>query len=161
MRPIFFVLSLSLAACAGPIETRIDSSGLSPVAPATFRLDPEASADAEALVGAALEQKGFKLAETGALNLQVTVAERSAELALQEGKAILAPSAGKRLCADREYRLGVTLTRISDGVTVYLAHASEFHCKQTLAEVLPVLVNSALADLGSPRGQYVIKRPRR
>lgn len=161
MRTLFIALSLSLAACAGPIETRIENSGVAPVAPATFQFDPEAYADAKALVGPALEQRGFKLVEAGALNVQVTVAERSAQLALQEGKAILSPAAGKKLCAEREYRLGITLTRISDGLTIYRANAAEFHCKETLAEVLPVLVNSALTDLGAPRGQYVVKRPRR
>jgi hypothetical protein len=161
MRTLLIVSSLLLAACAGPIETRIDSSGLSLVPSATFQIDEAASAAAKPLVAAALAQKGFVQAAVGEYSLQVTSSDRPAELSLKNGTETLSPSAGKKRCADREYRLGLTLTRIADGAVVYRAHAAEFHCKLKLAEVLPALVSSALADLGAPRGAYIVKRPRR
>jgi hypothetical protein len=161
MRSLLIVLTLSLAACASPIETRIDSTGLSPVEPVTFQIDEAASADAKPLVAAALVQIGFVQATVGEYSLQVTSSDRPAELSLKNGTETLSPSAGKMRCADREYRLGLTLTRIVDGAVAYRALAAEFHCKLKLAEVLPVLVSSALADLGAPRGAYIVKRPRR
>jgi hypothetical protein len=161
MRSFILALILPLAACIGPIETRIDSKGLSPVEPAAFQMDADALPAAVPMVKAALEAKGFRVETGAALNVQVTLSDRPAELALKEGAAVLSPAAGKQRCADREYRVGVTLTRIADGVAVYRGIAAEFHCKQTVEQVLPLLVSAALADLGSPKGIYAIKRPRR
>lgn len=160
MRLFVLALSLSLAACVGPIETRVESSGETGVRPATFQTGEAASADALPLVTAALSGRGYRSDAAGSLSLQVTVSDRPAELALQSGDTTLSPARGKKRCAKREYRLGITLTRMSDGAAIYRGHAAEFHCKLKLAEVLPVLVESALADLGAPRGAYIVKRPR-
>jgi hypothetical protein len=161
MRSYILALMMPLAACIGPIETRIDSKGFSPIEPATFQMDADALPAAVPLVRAALEVKGFRAETAAALNVQVTLSDRPAELALKEGTAVLSPAASKQRCADREYRVGLTLTRIADGVAVYRGIAAEFHCKQSVERVLPILVSAALADLGSPKGAYAVKRPRR
>jgi hypothetical protein len=160
MRPFVLALLLAVTGCVGPVETRIDSAGAASVKPTTFQIAEAAAAEALPAVVAGLTQKGFEQAGVGQLSLQVTVSDRPAELALQSGSTTLSPAAGKKRCAKREYRLGITLTRVADGTEVYRAHAAEFHCKQTLTEVLPVLVNAALADLGAPRGSYIVKRRR-
>ena len=163
MQAYFLALPLLLAGCIGPIETRIDSAGLSGASPPSYLLDADSmnlTEGADALVINALAQKGLRRSETAPINLQIAVSDRPAAIAVQSASATLAKSAGKKSCADREYRLGVTLTRISDGAEVYRGHAAEFHCKLTMAQVLPVLVKSALADFGAPKGSYVVTRPR-
>jgi hypothetical protein len=112
------------------------------------------------MVADALLKKGYRAAEMADVSLHVTVSDRPSNLSLQSGAAVLAPAADKKRCAKREYRVGVTLTKIDDGSLYYQSHASEFHCKLTLSEVLPALVDAALTDVGAPRGSYVIKRPR-
>jgi hypothetical protein len=161
MRSLILALFLPLAACVGPIETRLDNAGLVGQAPATFQMDAEAPNATRALVQAELVQKGLSPSEAGAINVQVTMSDRLAQLSLGDGKTLLSPAAGKQSCADREYRVGVTLTRIADGTLVYRGTAAEFHCKQSVEQVLPLLIKAALTDLGAPKGAYSIKRPRR
>lgn len=163
MRSALYLVPLLLAACAGPIETRVESMGQTSAQPASFAINADASgpaASAQSVVAKRLTEKGYRQSEVAELNLQVSVSDRPAVLGLKTGNATLAPDAGKKLCAKRDYRVGVVLTRIADGVTVYNSHASEFHCKQTLDQVLPSLINAAMADLGAPRGSYSVKRPR-
>jgi hypothetical protein len=163
MRSIILGAFFLLAACAGPIETRVDSAGMETINPATFVVSPDTSslvANAQAKVAMALAERGYSPGQVGELNLQVTLSDRPAMLALQSGSQTLSPAAGKKRCTKREYRLGITLTRIADGAQVYRASAAEFHCKLGAEDVLGNLVEAALADLGSPRGAYVIKRPR-
>jgi hypothetical protein len=164
MRSILPIAILLIAAsCAGPIETRIDSAGASQIASATIVVD-ESNANenprARGFVIDVLGKKGFSVAPDGKLLLQVTMSERPAALSLSSGTAVLSPSAVKKRCAKTEYRLGIALTQISDGAEIYRAHAAEFHCKLALDAVLPVLVDAAMADLGNPRGSYILKRPR-
>ena len=156
-------VTLLLGACAGPIETRVESAGLSNAAPTSFAVDPDVSGPAagvQAKIVQALTAKNFRLADNAVLKLHVTASDRPAELALKSGAQEIAAAAGKRRCAKREYRVGITLTRISDGSDYYRANAAEFHCKMTMDEVLPTLVRTALADLGAPRGSYILSRPR-
>lgn len=163
MRFLIPLLLLVLAGCAGPIETRIESAGISAAAPTSFAIDPEITGPAagvQAKVTEHLQGLGYRLADNGALKLHVTASDRPAELALQSGSHQLAVAAGKKRCAKREYRVGITLTRISDGANIYRSSAAEFHCKLTLDEALPTLVSAAMADLGAPRGAYVVNRPR-
>jgi hypothetical protein len=163
MRATSLTILLLLAACAGPIETRVTSSGLASPLPATFAVDPtlaDPAANAQGIAARLLGSKGYSQAEIAELNLQVTVSDRPAELSLQNGSTTLSAAAGKKPCAKREYRIGVTLTKISDGSEYYRGTAAEYHCKLASADVLETMVKSALADLGAPRGSYTVKRPR-
>jgi hypothetical protein len=163
MRFILPILALFLSACAGPVETRIDSRGLRAVGPVSFVADPDATGpavDAQQMVAQALTGKGYRASEMAEVSLQVTVSDRPANLSLHSGSDVLTPTSGKKLCAKREYRVGITLTKIGDGSIFYQSHAAEFHCKLTATEVLPALVAAALNDIGAPRGSYMVKRRR-
>jgi hypothetical protein len=117
-------------------------------------------------VAAAMMQKGYRLAKQAPLHLEITLASRPASIALGNAEKADGVSRGKRNrllqnCEDLEYRVGVTLTRIADGGEIYRGRASEHHCKVTLGEALPDLVDAALADFGRPRGSYTISYRRR
>lgn len=162
---------LIVSACSSGVETRITSSGVtSPkTEPYMISVLPNSSAALQSgytLVGERLAAKGFSAANEAPLHLELTVDERDASLALgsSAGPQSLAVQKRKKplqSCSDREFRLGVTLTRISDGVEIYRGRAAEYHCKMSVTEALPALVDAALADLGLPRGRYVVKRSAR
>jgi hypothetical protein len=163
MRIAFIALTLLLAACAGPIETRVDSAGMNAAAPTNFAVDPDATglaAGVQAKIIDGLTERGFRQADNAVLMLRVTVSDRPAAVALVSGATELLPAADKEQCAKREYRVGIVLTRISDGADYYRASAAEFHCKLTIDQVLPTLVSTAMADFGNPRGSYTLNRPR-
>lgn len=160
---------LGLAACAGPIETRVNSAGPG-VANSSTILKEEiptasAAAQARAAVIMLLADKGYRETQSGDVQLHVAFAERDAAISVKAKSAdavtdIATAKMHKPLqsCADREMRLAVTLTRITDGAELYRGTASEYHCKAQMAEVLPALVTAALADLSQPKGAYKITR---
>jgi hypothetical protein len=159
------------AGCSGNVETRVASNGVqSPLAEA-YMISTVAETSPELrgayrLVAAAMAQKGFSLAKEAALHLEITLDARHAVFALgDKNKADgLSPAKKKKplqSCEDREYRLGVTLTRVRDGSEIYRGRSAEYHCKMPVVDALPMLVNAALADFGNPRGSYVLTRPGR
>ncbi len=156
-----------MASCSPSVETRISSTGTA-FGPAGFAIvgsspqTPELRY-ARSLVSEALVSRGFKVVDAGPLNLEVTLAVRPAALALGNGAGPDSLAKAKRKkplqsCEDREYRIGIALTRISDGALVYRGTAAEYHCNMPLAKALPELVEAALVDLGEPRGNYAVKR---
>lgn len=157
------MLILLLAGCASPIETRVTSSGVTTAQTARLSIDKDKSgpaAEAQGLIVKALADKGFQIKEPADYNLQVSVSDWPSQLALHAGDAVLGVAPKRKQCAAREYRLGVTITRIADAMVAYKGHAAEYHCKQTLQQALPFLVAAALNDIGAPRGSYVVKRRR-
>ncbi len=156
------------AGCSSNVETRVTSSGAQSPASGPYIISTVAETSPELrsayrLVAAAMSQKGFALAKDATLHLEITLDSRSAGLALgsKDGGSSLSPAKKKRplqSCEDREYRLGVTLTRVGDGSEIYRGRAAEYHCKIAVAEALPTLVNAALADFGNPRGSYATWR---
>ena len=160
--------ALLITACSTNVETRVSSSGINSPKPDQYMISTFAEASPElrnayTLVARNMEQNGFALAKAAPLNLEITLDARDAALALgsTDGPDALSPAKRKKpmqSCEDKEYRLGVTLTRVADGAEVYKSRAAEYHCKMPMAEALPVLVGAALADFGKPRGSYVVKR---
>ncbi len=162
--------TVSISACTGPIETRVSSSGVALSGGHTILDEQHASPSdillqARALTLSKLADRGFTLTPTGAQKLDVTVSERPANLLISAGaeqhKVVLtSPKPKKPLqsCADTEFSLVVRLTNVADGADLYQGRAAEFHCKAALADVLTFLVDAALADLGSPKGEHIIKR---
>lgn len=156
------------AGCSSTIETRISSNGVSSPQPEAYMISTVAETSPELrsaykLVATAMAQKGFALAKEAPLHLEITVDARPAALALggKDGPASLSPANRKKplqSCEDREYRFGVTLTKVQDGNEIYRGRAAEYHCKVPVAEALPTLINAALADFGKPRGSYVLTR---
>lgn len=164
-----WIFLLGLSACAGPIETRVASTGAGLVASATvLQEDPPISpvaAQARASVIRTLSDRGYAETPDGELQLHVAVAERDAAIAVKtlstDGESHIAPAKPKKplqSCADREMRLVVTLTRITDGTEIYRGTAAEYHCKAQMQDVLPLLVSAALADLSKPKGSYKVTR---
>ncbi len=155
-----------VAACSPGVETRISSSGIANAGPQAVMLSIEPGASPElraayALVTSDLTKKGYAVASEAPLHLAVTVDARDADLALKAGAANLSAAKKKKAfqnCNDKEYRVGVTLTRVADGDEVYRGRSSEYHCKMAIADALPNLVETALADLGTPRGSYSVMR---
>jgi hypothetical protein len=155
-------LSLALAACATPIETQVTSSGAGISSPLRFSSESRAATDeAQRLVIERLQGKGLALDAAGEARLEVTLAARPSALALSADGKALSPAYAKKdskRCKWQEYRLGIGLYRISDGAELYKASAAEHHCKDSLQQVMPILVDAALADLAAPRGSYLVKR---
>jgi hypothetical protein len=160
------------------IETRVSSTGggagMPPgeyiLAPAEQTPSPEL-VQAQQLVSEQLAKKRFAPSQTGELYLQVTTSARPAELTLvgaQDGSPPIANTVQKKplfsKCVNSEYRVSVTLTRISTGAVAYHGTAAETHCKTPFAQALPALVDAALGDLHLPsgiagrEGAYVLKR---
>jgi hypothetical protein len=163
---LILVLSAALAGCSAGVETRISSSGVEVVQPQAIMMSIDAKASPElrrayALVADDLAAKGYTAAADAPLYLAVTVDARDAGLALNAGASNLSAAKTRKpfqSCADLEYRVGVTLTRVADGSEVYRGRSAEYHCKMTIADALPDLVKAALADFGKPRGSYVVTR---
>jgi hypothetical protein len=166
--PLLLVTALALTACTRTIETQISTAGIAQkLEQSSFVLMlPEKQASAEllqarSLVTAKLKALGMSESNDGALYLEVGVSARSASIALiAPGKTISSGNGKKqsRKCQQLEHRLSLALTRIADGVEIYRASAEESHCKIPLSETLPLLVDKALSDVGSPRGEYVTRR---
>jgi hypothetical protein len=157
--------------CSTGVETRVSSSGVSPLSAGSYMMASAAPLSADlrstrSLVSQKLLQMGFVEAAGAPTYLEVTFDVRDASLSLgsEAGPASLSAAKKRKAlqsCADREYRLGVTMTRISDGAELFKVRAAEYHCKMTAEEAMPALVDAALADLGKPRGSYVLKRAAR
>jgi hypothetical protein len=180
MKSLMFITALAtlLSGCVRTVETRVNTSGGGAgmpsgtyiIAPAEKALSPEL-AQAQQLVSGHLAAKNFIPSQTGELYLQVTASARPAELMLataKDGKPVILSAVNKKRpsskCANNEYRVSVTLTRISSGAMAYHGTAAETHCKMAFAQVMPSLVDAALGDLHLPtgiagrEGSYVLKR---
>lgn len=165
---LIVVPALLVSGCVQTIDTRVTSMGISVATPEAFMISttddtPAAVRRAYPLVTKRMTAKGYSIAKDAPLHMQITVDARDAAMALGDSdgvSALSAPKARKPLqsCADKEYRVGITLTRVADGFELYRGRAAEYHCKMTLAEALPALVDAALTDLGAPRGAYIITR---
>lgn len=157
---------LLVPACSSGVETRISSSGIASPKAEAYMISTVAETSPElrsayTLVAKKMAQKGFAIAKEAKLHAEITIDARDASLALGSGAGNLsAPKRRKALqsCNDREYRFGVTLTRVADGEEIYRGRAAEYHCNMTIGEALPALVDAALADLGQPRGSYAVMR---
>ncbi len=160
--------AMLVSACSSGVETRIDSAGLSALNVQSFSgaAAEDAPADlkqAYSLARDALISRGFTPAQDGGLLLQVTLDSRDASVAVGTSAGQANLSAAKlrkplQSCADKEFRLGLTMTRIGDGTEIYRSRVAEYHCKMPLTDALPFMVKTALADLGKPRGSYLVRR---
>lgn len=166
-------LMLSVAAsilggCSPVVETRISSSGRANLTPAAYSFsEPSASTPelqtAQRLVSDNLRTRGFVVSDNAPLHMELTLAVRPASLALgtASGPGSLATAKRKKPfqnCEDREFRIGIALTQVSDGALLYQGSAAEYHCNMSLMRAIPDLVVAALTDLGKPRGRYAVER---
>jgi hypothetical protein len=159
-------LGLSVASCAGPVETRIVSTGPG-VAAGSLMWEPLAEdaqlsplqVAARATAEQHLRAKGYSFAADAPLILSLGLSERTADIALKDGAGrALSSAKGERLlqdCGDRMLRVAVGVVDRTDGAIRYSGSAQEAHCHATMDQALARLIAGALGDIGRPRGSYV------
>ena len=172
MRSLFATaILLCLSACSGPIETRVSSAGDTSIGALSYQLpenadqkNPDLTVAKRLLVGA-LAERNIRRTNSAPLLLQITLSQRAADLGLKKGdgakaKIIAAPKEKKAFqsCKDKEYRLAIRFSKISDGAMVYAGDAAEYHCKASVADALPAMVKVIVADMDGPRGDKVLTR---
>lgn len=151
------------ASCGGPIETRIQTqagAGLPAQKQYSFTAKPEQNSEAynkaRKMVADTLAAKGFALADQAPTLVHIALASRPASIAMTTGEdgdvsRIAEPKKRKPLqsCEDIEHRLILNMVNASDGSTVYSGTAAEYHCKGSMEQSLPHLIDAALSDLGN------------
>ncbi|MEM8919265.1 MAG: hypothetical protein AAGE37_10430 [Pseudomonadota bacterium] len=172
---ILTILTATLVAgCAGPIETRISTQAGAPLPDdRTYNFGSVAEQDndlhkaAREMVDSALKSRGFRAVENAAILVDLTLADRPADISITVGEdteqAVLAEVKQQKplqSCKDREHRLTVTIADRVTGTSLYSGAAAEYHCKGTMAESLPHLVRGAMAEFGSGTGARQFVRTR-
>lgn len=156
------VAALGLSGCAGPIETRLKNHMVvalpdQPSFAFSESIDGENPTQqlAKKLIAAALVEKGFGSKDNPRLLVETALAERPADIAITTGETDqrnqVATAKSRELlqsCQDQEHRLTIGIFDVTDGTQVYSGSAAEYHCKGTLQQSLPHLVDGALAELG-------------
>ncbi|QJB70339.1 hypothetical protein [Parasphingorhabdus halotolerans] len=156
---------VTLSACAGPIETRIETrASASGSVPKQFMFSENLEQNnqtyslAKSLVSQKLLNEGYSEAKVASLLVQIALADRPASIAIstgeQPGKTLVGPKKNKPLqsCLDQEHRFSVDIFNQIDGSIFYSGKAAEYHCKGTMDTSLPHLVDAALSDLGANNG---------
>lgn len=159
---LIYIAALGLSGCAGPIQTRVknhmaialpDQPGFA--FPKSIDGENPTQQLAKKLIAAALIEKGFRPNDNPRLLVETALAERPADIAIAAGETDqrnqVATAKTRELlqsCKDKEHRLTIGIFDITDGTQVYSGSAAEYHCKGTLQQSLPHLVDGALAELG-------------
>lgn len=164
---LFLALLLAPAACAGPVESHLRSSGAGVASDTALMWAPlpvevqAQTADARAAVSQALADKGYRIVEEAPLALAMGVAERPAGIGVTKGQGeALSPAKQRRplqSCADRMLRVSVSITDRASGDMRYAGSAEEAHCHATLDEALPRLARLAVADMAQPAGARLVQ----
>lgn len=150
-----------LSGCAGPIETRSQNQQLTAAPePRKFRISPAESLESpelllgRELVAAYLSERGYQADQDASILVHVALSDRPAAISIDAGskEAARPLAAAKRhkqfqSCRDREHRLTISLFDQAQGQKLYSGSAAEYHCKGTVAQSLPYLIESALSDL--------------
>jgi hypothetical protein len=167
MRRLAFLMIPVMAAvsgCGGPVETRVQTQA-GPALPAlkqySFPEKPEQNSQAyqaaRQMVGSALEDRGFAQSKDAPLLVHIALANRPASIAMTTGEEsgldVIADKKERKplqSCEDVEHRLTINMFTVPAGEALYSGTAAEYHCKGTVEQSLPYLVDAALSDLGSP-----------
>ncbi len=165
MRPVA-ILMLPIvaltASCGGPVETRIQTqASAAATAQKTYRFaaQPEQNSDiyktARQMVADSLSAKSYVAGDEAPILVHIALAARPASIAMTTGeegdvRTIAGQKERKPLqsCEDIEHRLTINMVSASDGSTFYSGTAAEYHCKGSMEQSLPHLINGALLDLG-------------
>lgn len=163
IRSLSWILASAVAVsgCAGPIQTRVQTHQViaAPVQKkfTTSPVDAVANRDlamARDMVAKSLSERGYESSPDASILLHVALSNRPADIAVDAGaeNAEQSISAAKKQktfqsCKDREHRLTVSLFDQVRGNKLYSGSAAEYHCKGTIAQSLPHLIDSALSGL--------------
>jgi len=172
MRHYLAILVLvGLSSCGGKVETRISSAGEPNIGNLVYQFSentgPQNSdlENARQLLTSALAARDIRQGNSAPIFLQVTLSDRAANLGLTKGgetktTVISAPKKKKifQNCKDREYRLAIRFSKISDGSIVYAGDVAEYHCNATVSESLPAMVSALVADIDMPGGDKTHSR---
>jgi len=153
--------ALAVSACAGPIETRVQTHQvIAAAAPKQFTLSPKDAPEnrdlamTRDLVAKSLIAKGYQSAPDASILVHVALSSRAADIAVDGGEkdsshTIASAKQQKRFqsCKDQEHRLTISLFDQARGTKLYTGNAAEYHCKGTIAQSVPFLVDSALSGL--------------
>ncbi|MEH6757227.1 MAG: hypothetical protein V7676_06920 [Parasphingorhabdus sp.] len=126
----------------------------------SFAAQPEQNSEAyikaRKLVTDALTARSFAVADQSPILVNIALASRPASIALSAGEGsdlskIAEPKERKPLqfCEDIEHRLTLNMVNTADGSNLYSGTAAEYHCKGTIEQSLPYLIDAALSDLGN------------
>ncbi|GAA0465960.1 hypothetical protein GCM10009096_03270 [Parasphingorhabdus litoris] len=162
------------ASCSGPIETRIQTQSAAPLlAQNQYNFSPKpeqnspAYKKARTLVTEALAAKDLTAVEQASVTVHIALANRPASIAMTVGEdndieTIAAQKERKPLqsCDDFEHRLTITMVNSADGSILYSGTAAEYHCKGTLEQSLPYLIDGALSGLGDTPSQIPNEKTR-
>lgn len=165
-----------LGGCSYPVDTAIRSTGpgvqgtpllmwapeaerAGDEAPSDQKLADQKLAEVRSAVAASLEEKGFRFAEEAPVTLSVGMAQRPGRIALvgEDGAVLSAAQERKgiRPCGKaRLTRIGISMIDSGTGQMLYRGSAQETHCRAALDQLLPHLVESVLADIAAPAGDY-------
>ena len=159
--PWMLASALAVSGCAGPIQTRVQTHQvIAASAQKKFTMsstDAVAHSDltaARALVARSLNDRGYESSSDASILVHVALSTRPADIAVKAGaenaeQSISTAKKQKRFqsCKDREHRLTVSLFDQVRGKKLYSGSAAEYHCKGTVIQSLPFLIDSALSGL--------------
>mgnify|MGYP003628172388 CR=1 FL=1 len=152
---------MTVSGCAGPIETRVQTHQVI-AAPEQkqFTVSPKDAvvnsglALARELVAKSLGERGYQPSPDASILVHVALSDRPADIAVDAGdkNAVQSIATAKRQkrfqsCKDQEHRLTIILFDQARGTKLYSGNAAEYHCKGTIAQSLPFLIDSALSGL--------------
>jgi hypothetical protein len=156
---------IATAACAGPLEQHLVSTGPGVREGAIFMW--AGTGDENVPVGAAqlaartalaeaLAGRGYAVQEDAPLVLDVGLSERQASVAVQDGSgsAVSLSKSGRLLqnCKDRILRMTVYVADRTTGAERFAGSAQEAHCHASFAEVLPRLSSALAQRMAAPAG---------
>lgn len=159
--PWILVGAMAVSACAGPIETRIQTHQFVAAAePKQFTLSPKEVPEnrdlamTRDLVTKSLIARGYEASPDASILVHVALSIRPADIAVDGGDkdsshSIASAKPKKRFqsCKDQEHRLTISLFDQARGAKLYSGNAAEYHCKGTIAQSMPFLIDSALSRL--------------
>jgi hypothetical protein len=163
------MLSLLAGACATPIETRLVSSGsgVAPGSSMTLAI-PESDgaalhAETQRLFEQAFKARGRTFSDAGDYLMEFAPGQRAAAVVLSAGptKTEISPTQGRsalRSCTAQLHRVTLVVLKRETGDVAYRGEVEERHCKATLNQTLPALVEALAADLEKPAGTRVTTR---
>ncbi|MGB5485519.1 hypothetical protein [Parasphingorhabdus sp.] len=178
-RSLLWILAgaMTVSACAGPVETRVQTHQVTAAAELKqFALSANDAVEnrdlvlASDLVARSLTRKGYQSSPDASILVHVALSSRPADIAIDSGvknavQSIATAKSQKRFqsCKDQEHRLTISLFDQARGTQLYTGSAAEYHCKGTIAQSMPFLIDSALSGLDSdesaaPRSETRIRQ---
>ncbi len=165
---VIVALALISAGCASPVQTRLAGNGAG-VAPAArlvvLAAEEDGPLDNAALLSAIkvrLAGLGYSVAADGEYILDFALSARSADISVSASSDKAATTGPKKnflqSCKPQVHSLTLVALNRDSGDVAYRGAAEELHCRGTLAESLPHLVDALATDITRPGGIRLLSR---